>query len=105
MPLFFMLSGVFLFNSCIQNQWADFLKKKAKGLLVAYIVFNFILIIFYGELAKLSGQLTDRRVSYDWLSHLIGIFVGFRVGYPFCSYLWFLPCLFLAECKQSKNGY
>ncbi|WP_140393979.1 hypothetical protein [Parabacteroides distasonis] len=28
---------------------------------------------------------------------MIGIIVGLRAGLPFSSYLWFLPCLFVAE--------
>ncbi|OUP21238.1 hypothetical protein B5F32_05385 [Parabacteroides distasonis] len=66
MPLFFMLSGVFLFNSCLRNRRGDFLLKKAKGLLVAYVIFNLVLTAFYGSLAELSAYLGGKDSIYDW---------------------------------------
>ena len=89
MPLFFMLSGIFLLQK--ERTLNEELKRKALSLLVPYGVFNLVHLVFLKLLLPwIKGQLLSMT---ELLTTLQGIVVGDRMH----SWLWFLPCLFGAE--------
>lgn len=89
MPLFFFLSGLFLFNKPISAR--DFLKKKAKTLLFPCLAFGIILSTY----STVLDMLRPHPVIPYGLRY-VGIFINMRHGL-FPGSLWFLPCLFLVE--------
>ena len=76
MPLFFFVSGIFLYKS-IESNVRLFLTKKVNSLLLPYFFFSFIVFCgYYG---------TEYHRPYE-------IYMGWE-GYA----LWFIPVLFLSE--------
>ena len=86
MPMFFFISG-FFFKHKEKYEAAplEFIKKKAKALLIPYLVFG---IVFYIVEIFLEG------FSWDPLYHLLWINTG---GLPIAGALWFLTALFITE--------
>ena len=93
MPLFFMLSGLFIQRQC-QDKLGVYLKKNFRSLLLPYLYFNLISIAFY---YVMSVVLHKNLLNGSVMDNLIGIFVSMRWGTPYHHVLWFLPCLFLAK--------
>lgn len=92
MPLFFIASGYLW-------RWKDeaFLekeKRKAKGLLVPYVVFGLLLTVIWTLLRLDRGKefLVD-----GWLAYLLYPTRAIRFGGP----LWFLPAMFFADMIYS----
>ena len=83
MPLFFTLSG-YTFSG--KGKFADYLKKKARTLLVPYIFFVIITMCCNGALAVTHGN------EYHVFETLKLYIVQNRY-----TLLWFIPCLFLAN--------
>ena len=52
-PLFFFLAGVTLKTN---STWMDFVKKKAKGLLIPYISFSFVSMAIYEVMVAFLGM-------------------------------------------------
>ena len=93
MPLFFLLSGLYIQRQC-QEKMGVYLRKNFKSLLLPYFYFNIIYIAFYYVMSVVFHKnLLDGSV----LDNLIGIFVSMRWGTPYHHVLWFLPCLFFAK--------
>lgn len=96
MPLFFFFSGVF--HSQGKN-YKEFLKKKAKGLLIPYFFFAVILFLFFLIISKTIGFSKGEDLSI--LENFIGIFIGTDIkGISQVSWggqLWFLLALFLVS--------
>lgn len=83
MPLFFFLSGC-TFNR--NESFKPFLIKRIKGLVIPYVFFAFVI----GAYDYLSGVTHGRSVD------LSGIAFSYLIQKRY-TFLWFLPCLFLAE--------
>lgn len=91
MPMFFMISG-FLYKvsnlSCI-----DFIKKKAKSLIIPYILFSLFHYFIW-----IFIQLIKDSVNVNLLLPLHSIFLINTDGMPIAGALWFLTALFFCEC-------
>lgn len=106
MPFFFFFSG-FLFSFEKDNNYKEFLKKKAFQLIVPYLFFNAITYIFWVFFDRHYGN--DAVVLQDATTPLPGILM-FRYGVN-CIPIWFLIALFAVENlfyligKNLKNVY
>lgn len=97
MPLFFYLSGLFLFNK--ETSFKNFLQKKSKSLLVPLITFGLILCTY--------STIIDCFRPHNALPlglRYVGLFINMRQN-PFPGSLWFFPCLFLVECFMFAIHY
>lgn len=98
MPLFFFLSGLFLFRK--QENFEVFLIKKTKTLLFPCLVFGLILSTYSTCMDILRH---DDIIPYGY--RYIGLFVNMRHN-PFPGSLWFFPALFLVEfLMYSLHGF
>jgi acyltransferase len=88
MPLFFMLSGMFVST---KDNFHQFLLKKMKTLLVPYLCFNVIFLLFDCVIALVSNH------DVSIIKPMVGIMGGVRFGYECLGKFWFLPCLFFAD--------
>ena len=85
MPMFFVISG-FFFKSSYDVALSVFIRKKARALLVPYILFglfHYVVNIFLYH-----------NISLDPLKHLL--FIN-TTGLPIAGALWFLTALFITE--------
>lgn len=89
MPLFFLLSGIFLLKK--QTTFKDELSRKARTLLWPYLVFNFLLLLFFDFLLPMV-----KGAGVNW-QHVQSTLWGIVTSDRHQSWLWFLPCLFVAE--------
>ena len=90
-PLFFFLSGV-TFHENVRQAFGYFIRKKAKCLLVPFLVWSLISTAIYIALTPIipSQMLLETNMADTIRSILMG----------YCkanSPLWFLPCLFIVE--------
>lgn len=83
MPLFFVLAGYTMSEKRLP--W-EFVKQKAKALLIPYLLFAICNLLFYGILSATHNG------NYDVYSEAIAFILQQRH-----TYLWFLPVLFLSE--------
>lgn len=87
MPMFFIISGMF-WKPC--DSYTDFIKKKAKSLLLPYFLFGLIhyvvYIIYY-----------YRDPAMPKLSPIIRLIGDNTEGLPIAGALWFLTALFFCE--------
>lgn len=95
MPLFFILSGIFHKN---EKTFLDFMKKKAKSLLIPYFIFSGILFTFWLVIGRKFGEAAINNTSIK--ESFIGIFYGVGKVKGISSMewggpLWFLLCLFI----------
>lgn len=97
-PLFFFLSGM---TYKYRPGMGPFAARKARQLLVPYLVFGLLSIVAYQVLGAVTAQrlgVTEAFLSpLDCLKGLAfgtGILGGLKFNLP----LWFLPCLFVIEC-------
>ena len=90
MPLFFFISG--MTSKKYDLSWLDFLKKKAKSLLLPYLCLNiFVLILKY-----LFHFTLGIYNNLDLTQNIIHIFKGYSNTLP-CIQSWFIICLFVIE--------
>lgn len=92
MPLFFIVSGI-LFRPEKYDSFKTFLKKKAKGLIIPYLILSLIIFIANMGLAFLKTKAIDGEATFKSFA---GIFVGWR-GTEWYNGLWFVSTLFFAE--------
>lgn len=90
MPIFFIIGGLLLWyrygdNAVNGIDIKNLLRKRAKNLLLPYIVFCLLLSVFYVFLSYLAGG----RIQYN---HFIDTFTFQGV-----DSMWFIPCYFWAE--------
>ncbi|MDD2970576.1 MAG: acyltransferase [Lachnospiraceae bacterium] len=102
-PIFFVLAG-FVYQRK-EESFLDFMKRKAKRLLIPYFGYSFFLYIFF----FLKDYLLPGKVSIQALQPLLGIFYGRNCLYPMDassnfffltilnSPMWFLLALFAAS--------
>ena len=90
MPLFFVLSGLFL---RVDEPLGQLLRKKTRTLLVPFVIYNLVLLFADWCLVALSPNKHD---PVDIISRLLGTLTGWHGGL-WNSSLWFLPCLFVAQ--------
>lgn len=88
MPLFFFLSGFFLFRK--SQNFSDYIKSKFKSLIVPYMIFGAILASYSTILDLFRGDDAIPGLRY------IGLLVNARHA-PFYGSLWFLLSLFCVE--------
>lgn len=88
MPLFFFISGLFLFHK--EEPFGAFFKKKVKSLLVPLLAFGVILSTYSIILGYVTGRPLPIFAKY------IGILFNTRHG-DYGGSLWFFPSLFLVE--------
>ncbi|MCM1104009.1 MAG: acyltransferase family protein [Clostridium sp.] len=90
MPLFFVVSGIVAFTIGEEKRsMRDILKRKARGLLVPYVIFSAIYLAIYG------GYYYGRKHVGTW-----GVIEGYLIqtfGLGGMSVLWFLTALFFSE--------
>ena len=92
LPLFFLLSGIFMFSK--ERPLQEELVKKAKRLMIPYFWFSLILYGFECIKSFIEEKVTAAPVAYiDPLSFFNALMTGDRV----IGYQWFLPCLFFAD--------
>ena len=93
-PLFFLISGFLLFRK--PEDYGKMLKKKAKTLLVPYLLWNIIVIAMFwvGQNAPyISRYFTDENnlISQYTLFRWLDAFLGLNYhGYPAAYQLWFI---------------
>lgn len=93
MPLFFLISGMLFKRSKYQNL-RDFLKKRARRLLVPFVIYSVITWLIWATFRFVRH---DAVVSYwDPLLQTI-IAKGSGAYMVHNSALWFIPCLFATE--------
>lgn len=86
MPLFFIISGLFLHDQ------TNFIKSKAKSLLIPYISFGLLTFLYW---LLIESRFRELPQGETFLSQFINLF--FPTGTQYYNIiLWFLPCLFLA---------
>ena len=90
MPLFFILSGLFL---RMDEPLGKLLRKKARTLLVPFVFYNLVLLFSDWCIVALSP---NHHAPVDIVSRLLGTLTGWHNGL-WDSALWFLPCLFMAQ--------
>lgn len=108
MPLFFILSGYTeaVKSNRSQQQFAKFLLKKVKRLIVPYFLFeNINLLIWYIRCLVLGKTI---RVVSPLISILLCINTDAYNG--LCGRLWFLPCMFVSSiffylCKRYISNH
>lgn len=101
MPLFFILSGA----AMTYSKSGFSLKKKAKSLLVPYIVFSLICFVYWALIESRFRSMHDVAIFGDYiglnvkLQQLLNIFtaINCKPAFVYNIVLWFLPCLFMAE--------
>lgn len=106
MPLFFILSGA----AMTYSKSGFSLKKKAKSLLVPYIVFSLICFVYWALIESRFRPMHDVAIFGDGiglnvkLQQLLNIFtaINCKPAFIYNIVLWFLPCLFMAELLYSK---
>lgn len=96
-PVFFFISG-YLYNSRKYPDFMTLVKKKARTLLVPYVLLFMVTYLFWLLIGRRFGD--DAADETDLLRPLIGMFYGNgHDGWlAFATPLWFLPCLFVVEC-------
>lgn len=116
-PTFFMISGFLLFrNGCTMSidWWKPTLVRKAKSLLIPYIVWNIIVILLYllSQIAMPSLMSGSNKAVLDYsVSDWINSFWGLHGGYPACTQLWFVRDLIVVTLLSpilyyiAKNKY
>lgn len=87
MPMFFIISGMF-WKTC--ESYADFIKKKAKSLLLPYLIFGLIHYVIY-----IIYYYHDPDMSK--ISPIIRLIGNNTEGLPIAGALWFLTALFFCE--------
>lgn len=95
MPLFFIFSGM-LFNRERNPDCMAFIKKRAKRLLVPYVIYEVVSIFcLYGAERVFTGVFDISKMEYVeyFRQILISNWSGAHVNQP----LWFLPSLFIVE--------
>ena len=92
MPLFFMASGFVLFRHP-EHSIKELFIRLIRGIIVPYVCFNIATILFYKGIDIVS---TKPELEINIWYKLIGIVVAQPYG-TYASYLWFLPCIFLAK--------
>ena len=90
MPLFFVLSGLFL---KVDEPLGSFVQKKARTLLVPFVIYNLVLLASDWCIVALSP---NHHEAVDIPARLLGTLTGWH-GASWNSSLWFLPCLFMAQ--------
>lgn len=88
MPLFFFLSGFFLFRK--SRNFADYIRLKFNSLIIPYFIFGAILATYSTVLDIYRGEESMPGLRY------IGLLVNARHA-PFYGSLWFLLSLFCVE--------
>ena len=89
MPLFFCLSGLFLFRK--NESFRDFINKKAKSLLFPCLVFGILLSTYSTTLDYVRGE-NEIPLGLRY----VGLFINTRHN-PYPGSLWFFLALFLVE--------
>ena len=89
MPLFFCLSGLFLFHK--NESFKRFLNKKAKSLLFPCLVFGILLSTYSTALDYVRGE-SEIPLGLRY----VGLFINTRHN-PYPGSLWFFLALFLVE--------
>lgn len=89
MPLFFCLSGLFLFHK--NESFKRFLNKKAKSLLFPCLVFGILLSTYSTALDYVRGE-SEIPLEFRY----VGLFINTRHN-PYPGSLWFFLALFLVE--------
>ena len=90
MPLFFVLSGLFL---KVDEPLGPFVQKKARTLLIPFVIYNLVLLASDWCIVALSP---NHHEAVDIPARLLGTLTGWH-GASWNSSLWFLPCLFMAQ--------
>ena len=97
-PGFFIISAILLYKKPFK--WKDNIKKKAKTLLVPYVILNGFWILFFiitQNIPSLSIYFpNEETIVANWgIIQWIDAFVGFLNGYPMLYPLWFVRDLFV----------
>lgn len=104
-PLFFMAAGM----TFRQRPWEEFLKRKARRLLVPYVVFGVASILLYAGLQTVAeslltghdttGYYTGKTDALPLRLTFLNLLLGgwWPLGFAANSVLWFIPALFSVE--------
>ena len=86
MPLFFIISGMFLHDK------PGFIRKQAKSLLLPYLSFGLLTYLYWW---LVESRFRELPTGETFFSQFVNLF--FPTGIQHCNVvLWFLPCLFLS---------
>lgn len=95
MPLFFMLSGLFVVKH-LNTDFTTHFSNRFKRLMIPYLIFGlFLLAPFYWIYFHFIIPTGQIPLLQRWLAQLIGLNCDWGEEWR-CS-LWFLPCLFCAD--------
>lgn len=101
MPLFFILSGA-VFSGPQAASPGEYLRKKARRLIVPYFTMAFLClgIVMLKDLILAARGHGHPDLFLRWGKYTAGILYsrGTLAWMPECSPLWFLTCLFTAQC-------
>lgn len=95
MPLFFMLSGLFVLKNMNQSFREHFVSR-FKRLMIPYFAFGLLIVIPYNWL-YCHFIIPDGQISY--LQRCLALFAGLHSdwGDEWRGLIWFIPCLFVAD--------
>ena len=97
MPLFFLISGLFVKESIRQQKFIDFVKIKAQRLLIPYLSFGvFSYIMWFFIIGRIKKDVLPINAIVHFLTNII-YGVGGWGWLQFNITLWFFPCLFVTE--------
>lgn len=96
MPLFFILSGMFLIRSTNKSSVWEFSKKKFMRLYIPYVLFGYMILLPFDFIwCNYIVALPD--MNKEILGRAFGTIPALRNDWPLYGHLWFLPCLFIAS--------
>ena len=96
MPLFFILAGM---TFSTYGSFSEFIGKKAKRLLLPYIVYSLITFAWYALVEVKMPEFTGLTRNQTVFGSFMEIFLA-RGSVDFLQHnpaLWFIPCLFITE--------
>lgn len=96
MPLFFLLSGIFVVGKSDSEDFSTHLKKRFNRIMVPYFVYGICVIIPFRWL-YFHFIIPDSQIDFPQrvLAHILGL--SSDHGIQWRGELWFLPCLFMAD--------
>lgn len=95
MPLFFVMSGLFLMHNPDMSL-KTFVQKKFWRLYVPYLLYGLVILTGYYFL-WFNFIIPQPHMNRELLYRVIGTLPGLRSDWVINCYLWFLPCLFVGS--------
>lgn len=95
MPLFFMISGMFIISNHPISEM-EFIYKKFWRLYVPYVLYGLFVLSPWNYIYS-TYIVPIPELRHDTINKIIGILPALRNDWQFNSFLWFLPCMFIVS--------